>query len=274
MKSANGRGTLFLLASGLALTVACSFVQKASVDLWGGAQPEAESSEPVEGETAAGGDAAPFAGAAVQAPELDPQEQIALAYPRLEPEYFGASRAVQGAVSEWPEMRYLGESAQIDDVSVTPTEIRIVAGTDVPMFYHIEEDEMRPAPDGEPMQLQGSRLVQPGVYIPPNASLVMVRLTMDPSVGRWVGPGTYECPEEESGSPTSFTLGYPDLGEVAVHIGQDGYWFGEYQGIGRGCPGDGWLYFFVPGQGLDPSLLWLEYVAGDGLVFWTMAERP
>ena len=37
------------------------------------------------------------------------------------------------------------------------------------------------------------------------------------------------------------------------------------------------MYFFISGLDVDPSLLWLEYVAGTEpgqLAFWTLSGRP
>ncbi|MBM3121946.1 MAG: hypothetical protein FJZ97_07130, partial [Chloroflexi bacterium] len=158
--------------------------------------------------------------------------QIALAYPALGPRSLMESRAFWGSDSEWPEMLFLGESGALQDegrrslgqtweLSITPTEIRIVPGADVVMMYWVERDELRRVPDGEPQELRGLP-DQPVVFIPPNSSLVMVRVTTDPSGGNWVGPNSYECAEEETDwdySPDWFLMGYPELGEAPVHIG-------------------------------------------------------
>jgi hypothetical protein len=293
MKTVKGTRAWLVLASAVVLAVACSLAQNTGAGLWGRALSDAESKVPTEGALPGGGDDGQGTGAEPRQPELDAQLQIALAYPALGPRSLMESRAFWGSDSEWPEMLFLGESGTLQDegrrslgqtweLSITPTEIRIVPVGDVVMMYWVERDELRRVPDGEPLELR-SLPDQPVVFIPPNSSLVMVRVTTDPSGGRWVAPNSYECAEEETDwdySPDLFLMGYPELGEAPVHIGGDavrgnfGYWFGEYQGAGEGCPGDGWLYFFVPAQGLDPSLLWLEYVSSDEVLFWTMAQRP
>lgn len=146
------------------------------------------------------------------------------------------------------------------------------------MAYSPEGDEMVAAPEGSPGWITG-QLDRPVMVIPPNASLVIVRIETIPSLGDWAGPGTYVCPEDQTEwryRATNFRLGYPGLGEALVHIGGDRFWFGEYQGVGYACPGSGWLYFIVAEIDVDPSLLWLEYVGGtelEELAFWTLSVR-
>jgi hypothetical protein len=62
-----------------------------------------------------------------------------------------------------------------------------------------------------------------------------------------------------------------------VNLTGDRFWFAEYQSPRDDCPGNGWLYFIVPGVDLDPSLIWLGYTGQIGhgqLAFWTLTERP
>jgi hypothetical protein len=106
----------------------------------------------------------------------------------------------------------------------------------------------------------------------------MVRIETMPSVGRWTAPGVYDCPMGYGPWPSvAFTIAYPGLGETRRQgIGNE-WWFGEYQSVGYGCPGSGWLYFVLPGVDLDPALLWLENIWGTEageMVFWTLTARP
>ncbi len=219
-------------------------------------------------------------------PQLMTADRLVLAYPMVTARgtaLFDVSRAINGDVRKWPEMRFLEEYELIggvgyEPVSVRPVEIRIVRGSSTPMSYSPELDISKPEPNGSPAWYRGL-LDKPVLFIPPNASLVMVRIETNPSPGVWAGPGVYQCPDDGTRwayRPSGFRLGSPGLGETQVELG--GYfWFGEYQAPSDQCPGNGWLYFIVPGLDVDPSLLWLEYIAGTDvgqLAFWTLTERP
>jgi hypothetical protein len=226
-------------------------------------------------------------GVSAQGPELEVQERLQLAYPAVDVERSPDrwSRATDGNTSEWPEMRYLGEPRQIGNVTLTPQEIRIVTGRSIPMLYRPEHDEMVDAPTGSPSWVRG-QMDRPGLVMAPNASLVMVRIETDPDLGdhRWLGGLVFVCGEDEV-PPSEYAyndgfyrISYPGLGETPLIEGSAEFSFGEYQGIGDSfCPESGWMYFVIPGVEVDPSLLWLEYVAGTEpgkLAFWTLAERP
>ena len=131
------------------------------------------------------------------APELQVRERLALAYPRVDVAWglSDSSRATDGDTSVWPEMRYLGEEGPIGSVTVTPQEIRIVPGRSIPMLYSPEHDEMVDAPTGSPSWDERPP-DRPGLVIPPNASLVMVRIETDPALGHWAGRGQFVCADE------------------------------------------------------------------------------
>jgi hypothetical protein len=216
------------------------------------------------------------------APELGVPERVTLAYPPVDFGLYGSdlNRAVYGDAYDWPEMRYLGEDARVGNVSIRPVEFRVVRGSSVPMAYSPEGDEMVPAPEGSPswMRQQWNR---PVLVIPPSASLVMVRIETTPSVGQWSSPGVYQCPENDTTeyeySGKDFRMAFPGLGEAPVQLTGDEFWFGEYQSIGSGCPGSGWLYFVVAEMDVDPSQLWLEHIRWarpGGRAFWTLSGRP
>ena len=217
------------------------------------------------------------------APALHVQERLALAYPPVDVTWglSDSSRAADGDTSVWPEMRYLGEEGQIGGVTVTPQEIRLVRGRSIPMLYSPEHDEMVDAPTGSPPAVGGLR-DRPGLVIPPNASLVMVRMDADPALGYWAGRGQFVCSDKDASrfhyNNSFYRISYPGLGGRPFIPQSDRYWFGEYQGItGSACPESGWMYFFISGLDVDPSLLWLEYVAGTEpgeLAFWTLSGRP
>jgi hypothetical protein len=284
------RGRILAIACLAGASLACSAmetvrdaaVRAAGVEERTGTGPEGLSSGPssTPGPVGVGNDGDTL-------PGLSIEEWLVLAYPRQAGrEKLGENRVVGGYIVAWPDMKYLGEGAEIagagyEPVSVTPTEIRIVPGTSVPVSYSPELDVSRPEPEGSAQWFRG-RLDRPVMLIPPNASLVMVRVETDPSLGQWTAPGEYQCPDEAARwayGPDDFRLGYPGLGETEVYLSGDGFWFGEFQSPAGGyrCPGNGWLYFILPGVELDPSLIWLEYTGHIGhgqLAFWTLTERP
>jgi hypothetical protein len=285
MKRGSVRELVVIGVLGLAGMLGCTLaqqVQRSAAELDsggdgnGGIQGEVES----VAETQAG-DSEDVAG-----PSLGVQLRIALAYPRVDVGSLARvgrytevlNRSVAGDISEWPTMIFVGESARIGNVVVTPQEVRIVAGSTVPRAYSPEGDRAVDAPTGSPPGIRGQDN-RPVLVIPAGASLVMVRIETDPSVGSWLGPGSFNCPDVSTSDwaygAENFRLSYPGLGETGADSGF--FWFGEFQYPGYGCPADGWLYFIVAGLNIDRSQLWLEYVAGTergDLAFWTLTERP
>jgi hypothetical protein len=227
-----------------------------------------------------------------QSPLITIPVQIKMAYPSDTLDYL--ERVSGSNINEWPEMKYLGETVDIGEevenqISVTPIEIRIIPGSNVPLTYSPVLDITRTEPQTAPRNWGGLR-GKPIVFIPPNSSLVMIRIETNPSIGSWVGqdeyPGTttgafFECPDTGvrfDYSSSKYRLSYPTLGESEVKLDVDGYyWLGEYQPLGFGCPASGWLYFYMPSMELNPGELWLEYLGGaskNELAFWTMTDRP
>lgn len=275
MKRGSLRGLGLIGVLGLAAMAGCSLVP----------QPPANGHPQQEAATAAVTQAE--GSERVGEPTLGVQQRIALAYPRVDVgnlvrvgSYTEVlNRSVANDVSEWPAMMYLGESAQIGSVVVTPREVRIVAGSSVPRAYSPEGDRAVDAPTGSPPTILGQD-DRPVLVIPAGASLVMVRIETDPSVGSWLGPGRFDCPGGASSDwgygPDNFRVSYPGLGETKAES-SDFFWFGEFQYPGFACPADGWLYFIAGGLNIERGQLWLEYMSGSEagqLAFWTLTERP
>jgi hypothetical protein len=225
----------------------------------------------------------PTMGVSAQGPELEVQERLQLAYPAVDVERSPDrwSRATDGNTSEWPEMRYLGEPGQIGNVTVTVQEVRVVTGRSIPMLYSPEHDEMVDAPTGS--SLSARRMMnRPGLVIPPDASLVMVRIETSPDLGYWASKTEFVCKEEDTSgyhyNDKFYRASYPGSGRLPTLQESYHFWFEDYQEIAGGtCPESGWMYFVIPGVDVDPSLLWLEYMAGTEsgeLAFWTLAEMP
>ena len=198
------------------------------------------------------------------------QERIALAFQSTKPSLYRLDRVIDGNVVEWPDMKYLGEAVTIQSTSITPLEVRIVAGGDVPVFYSPEEDDTIYAPTGIPRHLRGH--VLPAVMIPPGASLVMLRMNAE-----------YEglCTRETASNYFWFSglgISYPQYGASDIIILEPLFYpLGEFNSVTDGCSNDGWAYFLVPGIDLDPAKLWLEYDRGSvekELTFWTVTEKP
>jgi len=283
-------GRLAVVVAGVALmgtAMACASTEAVAARLNGIFGTGGEATPEGAGATPNGGVSEPSTESSAEGPELEVQDRLLLAYMPVDVQRSRDhwSRATDGNTSEWPKMLHLGEAGQIGEVTVTPQEIRIVPGRSIPMVYSPEYDEMVDAPTGSPAWAR-QQPVRPGLVMPPNASLVMVRIETDPNLGdeRGLTGAVFVCGEEGIStsdyeySSSKYRVSYPRLGEVPLLRGSERYWFGEYQGIGDSfCPESGWMYFVIPGLDVDPSLLWLEYVGGTEpgeLAFWTLSGRP
>ena len=283
-------GRLAVVVAGVALmgtAMACASTGAVAEKLNGIFGTGGQATPEGTGATPTGSVSEPSTEVSAKSPKLEVQDRLLLAYMPVDVQRSGDhwSRATDGNTSEWPKMLHLGEAGQIGEVTVTPQEIRIVPGRSIPMLYSPEHDEMVDAPTGSPSWIRGL-LNRPGLVIPPNGSLVMVRIETDPNLGdeRWLSGSVWVCGDEGISSSdfdyhgSEYRVSYPGLGEMPLLAGSLEFSFGEYQGIGDSfCPESGWMYFMILGLDVDPSLLWLEYVAGTEpgqLAFWTLSERP
>ncbi|MCJ7568113.1 MAG: hypothetical protein MUO58_11300, partial [Anaerolineales bacterium] len=142
--------------------------------------------------------------------------------------------------------------------------------------YLPETEEIYGAPDGG---LRWARWGSPAVVIPPKASLVMVRVDVNPPV-HWendcINPSTGEKTQLEE---RYLSLAYPEFGGVSpldtFAPGQVD--FGPYDQPQLDCFGNGWYYFFLGPLYPVPSKIWLaynDYSDPEIQAFWTLISRP
>jgi hypothetical protein len=173
-------------------------------------------------------------------------------------------------------MKYLNEAVVLDGSKITISDYKIVAGGTIPQAYLPETEEMYGAPDGG---LRWARWGSPAVVIPPKASLVMVRVDVNPPV-YWendcINPSTGEKTELEE---RYLSLAYPEFGGISpldtFAPGQVD--FGPFNQPQSGCFGNGWYYFFLGNLYPDPSRIWLsynDYSDPEIQAFWTLTSRP
>lgn len=227
----------------------------------------------------------PTAAATATPPALSQEELFRSAFsPGIVPNQ-PYNRLVHGNPIDWPEMRFLGESALLKDRTLTPTEIRIVPGKQSLLAYSPYLDEWI---DADHLVVNNHYtyhrpFASISLFIPPGATLVMVHLQLDPSAGHWDPELGTVCDEEDYDGPvpTALQLSYPGLGEHSLPDSGSGcnqefcpYHFAEFTQPPYPCPYTGWYYFYLPTLEVDPSLLWLTYVSQDELAFWTLTGRP
>jgi hypothetical protein len=210
-------------------------------------------------------------------PRFSISERFGVSFPKAPAESGHVlNRTIHDDLSQWPEMKYLNDPVVLDGLEITISDYRIVAGGSIPIAYLPETGEMYDAQDGG---LGWGRWGSPAVVIPPGASLVMVRVDVNPPV-RWEN----DCINQSTGKKTQLndrhlSFAYPELGEVtpirtfvpgAVN-------FGPYDQPQLDCFGNGWYYFFVPIPNLENPKAWIAYNDDNDpemQAFWTLAERP
>jgi hypothetical protein len=183
------------------------------------------------------------------------------------------NRVLDGRSLEWPEMKYLRESAYIlyRGTTITPVDTLFYESGPVVQYYNPQEGYAIDAPTGLPPSRQGRTL--PAVMVPPNSSLVLVHLD-----------ATYDepCTNTIAGETLwfgNFAISYPGLGASKIVILDSFYHseLGEFGSVDQYCTESGWAYFLVPGVSLDPTRLWLEYLElsdVEDIAIWSLSERP
>jgi hypothetical protein len=198
------------------------------------------------------------------------QERIALAFPSTGLLSRSLDRIKDGNRLEWPEMNYLGEAVIFQEIKVIPKKVRIVEGGSVAVVYSPEEDDMFDLPTGIPSHQYGRPI--PAVMIPPRSSLVMVRMEVE-----YEDSFTTQT-DHKSYTHSGLRISYPQHGASDI-IALEAFFYplGEFNSVAPFSSETGWAYFIVPGIGLDPAQMWLEYIRGSNeeeMIFWTLAERP
>jgi hypothetical protein len=224
-------------------------------------------------------------------PNLSFEERLSRAIPRTNVNRKDLDRLAYGNQLDWPEMRYLNESAELLGRTITPVDFQIHPGGDTVSVYSPRDEQLYTDAlwyISEVLE-KGQRAFD-AVMIPPGGSLLMVQIEVEPPVSN---------PEETCGSSyegprgDSFRIAYPGLGEHAVaytpsYPYSGGYKLEEYAAPFVDCLDDGWLYFYLPSLEADPAKIWLEFVQTEDwydertgeriseakLAFWTLTERP
>jgi hypothetical protein len=173
-------------------------------------------------------------------------------------------------------MKYLNELSVLDDTEITISDYKIIEGKSIPIVYLPETGEMHDAPDGG---LEWDRWGSPAVVIPPESSLVMVRVDVDPPMrieDECINPSTGRLSELRD---DYLLVAYPGVGEKTplrtLFPGEAKY--GPFNQPQSGCFGNGWYYFFVPVPNLENAKTWIAYNDDNDpemQAFWTLAERP
>lgn len=217
-------------------------------------------------------------------PSLSTRERYRMAFPYAKvglPRFL--NQMVYDDVQEWPHMRYLGDSMEIEDRTFTILDAKIVPGRNVPMAYEPATGRFRQAPRGF-FTKSVNVASNTEIFIPPGASLVMVKVDVEPEWGHKGENGLLVCEDDQN--PTmlhQLRVAYPGLGETLVlQTSLNLHHFGEFSPTSIVCMGDGWLYFHVATQDVDPTRLWFIYADVERIPWaeftefavWTLAQRP
>jgi hypothetical protein len=213
-------------------------------------------------------------------PVLDPVERIQLAFPgfRSGGERTGLfpGRLMSQDFDDWPPMLHIGDSAEIAGKTFTVKEVLLVPGSDRSMTYEPATGRKRYAPEGLRTNLfDFSKNTE--VFIPPNSTLVMVRVEVEPEA--------VERPQGQAGCETQGERDYADvlrisnnsLGETKILLTDRDENFGGYRSPRIYCLTCGWLYFHIGSLTANESQLWFEIVDTnfeDDLAIWELTTPP
>ena len=222
-------------------------------------------------------------GLEVQEPEppvMSPAERAQLAFPGFRPGGGGTGllpgRMMSGDFANWPPMLFIGDSAEIAGKTFTVNEFKIVPGGNGPLAYEPATGRKRSAPDGLRTNLfDFSKNTE--VFIPPNATLVMVQVDVEPEA--------IEHPSGEAGCQTPgerdyggiMRVSYPRFGNANVLRTSSDENFYDFGSPTIYCISSGWLYFHVGTLDIDPGQLWFEIVDDEydrKVALWTLTSQP
>jgi hypothetical protein len=214
-------------------------------------------------------------------PALSADERIRLAFLGFEPGVADVSslfpgRLVDQDFADWPSMRYLGDSAFIAGKTFTVQEVLLVPGEANPVIYEPATGNKRAAPGGLRTNLVDFSK-NTGVFIPPNSTLVMVRVEVEPEA--------VEHPSGVTGCRTSNEPIYDDVlrvsysrhGESRVLLTSSDEAFGEFASPTHYCLTSGWHYFHIGTLNVDLEKVWFEIVDGEtdmAVAIWTLLPTP
>jgi hypothetical protein len=183
---------------------------------------------------------------------------------------------MSGDFADWPPMLFMGDSAEIAGKTFTVNEFKIVPGGIGPLAYEPATGRKRPAPDGLRTNLfDFSKNTE--VFIPPNATLVMVQVDVEPEATE-PPPGNAGCATSyEQDFARVLRLSYLGLGETQIILTDRDENFNEFGSPRIYCLSSGWLYFHIGTLNVDPSQLWFEIVDDDyesQVAIWTLTSQP
>jgi hypothetical protein len=217
---------------------------------------------------------------APEPPAMSPAERAQLAFPgfRLGGEVRGVfpGRMMSGDFMAWPQMRYIGDSAEIAGKTFTLNEVKLVPGGNEPLAYEPATGRKRPAPEGLSTNLfDFSKNTE--VFIPPNATLVMLQVDVEPEA--------VEKPAGEAGCQTAGERDYGGILRVSYELNGSSNIlrtssdenFGRFGSPTIYCFSNGWIYFHINKLDVDPSQLWFEIVDDEydhQVALWTLTPPP
>jgi hypothetical protein len=195
-------------------------------------------------------------------PVGDPAERMQLAFPGFRPggENTGLfpGRLMSQDFDDWPPMLHIGDSAEIAGKTFTVKEILLVPGSDRSIAYEPATGKKRFAPEGLRTNLfDFSKNTE--VFIPPNSTLVMVKIEVVPEAQMHQTEAICLAPNERDYA-NFFRLSYPELGELPVILTTEDEYFGEYSSPTHYCITTGWNYFVLNSLNITPSKIWFEIV--------------
>lgn len=213
-------------------------------------------------------------------PVMSPAERAQFAFTGFRPGGEGTGvfpgRMMSRDFADWPPMLFIGDSAEIASKTFTVNEVKIVPGGNGPLAFEPATGRKRPAPDGLRTNLfDFSKNTE--VFIPPNATLVMVQVDVEPEA--------IEHPSGEAGCQTPgerdyggiMRVSYPRFGDANVLRTSSDENFYDFGSPTIYCMSSGWLYFHVGTLKVDPSQLWFEIVDNEydrQVALWTLASQP
>jgi hypothetical protein len=211
-------------------------------------------------------------------PTMTPEERALRAFPGFQPggEISGLfpGRLMSRGFTDWPPMRYIGDSAEIAGKTFTVREVILVPGSNHPMAYEPATGRKRQAPQGLRTNLfDFSKNTE--VFIPSNSTLVMVKVDVEPEAIEPL-PGFAGCETaDERDYAIILRISYTGLGETQVILTDRDENFGSYRSPRIYCLTSGWLYFHIGTLSVDQSQLWLEIIDGEfdrDLAIWTLTS--
>lgn len=206
-------------------------------------------------------------------PDLNLRQRMEMAYP---PTLSGVNnifyRNVNADMQDWPEMNFVGEPVMLEGRIFMVEDVKIISGSNITIAYAPDMDQTFDTPNGAAKVIEEI----PVAFIPPNSSLVMVKIMVDsPFESTTAGCMGLEGDIVSGISPRFLRIAYPGVGEFEVFdtFHPRDYDFGLYNSSQDGCLNSGWYYFYLPLIDPDPQEIWLTYtdiLVPELFTMWTL----